>query len=112
MRPGWYAFVYLPPSTQTDHGVQIRLTNSGVPVSLIDSDAEEIAPIDLTVQIPLRFVEPLNTVGIIKTEGESDEPLFRLTITRFTKLNSTSIGTRGSHALCASPLDLQFLLSC
>lgn len=70
-------------------------------MSLADNDADEITQTDLTVQIPLRFVEPLNVVGIIKTEGESDEPLFRLAITRFTRLDSTSIGVRGSHALCA-----------
>ncbi|KAF9647752.1 hypothetical protein BDM02DRAFT_2523331 [Thelephora ganbajun] len=78
---------------------KIRLTNSEVPVSLIDSDADEIVPTDLTVQTPLRFVEPLNVAGIVNTEGESDEPLFRLTVTRFTKLNSTSIGACNSHAL-------------
>jgi len=40
------------------------------------------------------------------TEGESDEPLFRVTITRFTKLNCTSIGTSVSHVLCTLSLDL------
>lgn len=80
--------------------MQIRLTNSGVPVSLIDSDAGEIACTDFTVQTPLRLVEPLDVVGIVNTDGESDTPLFRLTITRFTKLNSTAIGACSSHVLC------------
>ena len=86
--------------------VQIRLTNSGVPVSVVDNDADEIFPTDLTVQPTFRYTDPLNVAGIVNAEGESDEPLFRLTITRFTKLNSTSIGASRSHVLCASPLDL------
>ena len=73
-------------------------------MSLIDSDADEITPTDLTVQTPLRLVEPLNAAEIVNTEGESDQPLFRLKITRFTRLNSTSIGTCNSHVLCTSPL--------
>jgi len=76
------------------------LTNSGVPVSLTDSDADEIFPSDLTVQPPHRYAEPLNLAGILMTEGESDELLFRLTIIRFTKLNSTSIGGCNSQVLC------------
>ena len=69
-------------------------------MSLIDSDADEVVQTDLTNQPSLHLVEPLNLAGIINTEGESDEPLFRLTITRFTKLNSTSIGICASHILC------------
>ena len=84
------------------YDVKIRLTNSGVPVTLIDSDADQIVPIDLSAQNPLPLVQRLNDVGIINTEGESDEPLFRLTITRFTKLNSTAIGACLSHGLCVS----------
>ena len=76
------------------------MTNSGVPVSLVDNDADEIASTDLTVQTPLRLVEPLDVVRIVNTDGESDTPLFRLTITRFTKLNSTAIGACNSHVLC------------
>lgn len=70
-------------------------------MSLVDSDADEIFPIDLTVQPPDLYAEPLNVTGIVNTEGESDEPLFRMTINRFTKLNSTSIGACHSHMLCA-----------
>ena len=77
-----------------------------MPVSLIDSDADDIFPTNLTVQTPLSFAELLNVAEIISTEGESDEPLFRLTITRFTELNSTSIGACNSHILCAFPYDL------
>lgn len=75
-------------------------------MSLTDSDADEIFPTDLTVQPPHHYAEPLNLAGIIKTEGESDEPLFRLTIIRFTKLNCTSIGECNSHVLCASSLNI------
>ena len=74
-------------------------------MSLVDSDADEIFPTDLTVQTPLRHVEPLNLAGIINTEGESKEPLFQMMVTRFPKLNSTSIGTCMSHVLCAFSLD-------
>ena len=81
--------------------MQIRLTNSGVPVSLLDNDADEPVLTDLTAQTIISLSEPLNVVGIINTEGESDEPLFRVTITRFTKLDSTSIGMCFSHVLCA-----------
>ena len=86
--------------------MQIRLTNSGVPVSVVDNDTDEIFPTDFTIQPTFRYTDPLNITGIINTEGESDEPLFRLTITRFTKLKSTSIGTSRSHVLCAFSLDL------
>jgi len=77
------------------------LTNSAIPVSLVDSDAHEIFPTDLTIQPPHLYAESLNATGIVNTEGESDEPLFRMTITRFARLNSTSIGTCHSHILCA-----------
>ena len=77
-----------------------------MPVSYIDSDADEIFPTDLTAQNPLRYLNYLNVPNIINTEGESDEPLLRLTITRFTKLNFTSIGMCFSHVLCGFPLDL------
>ena len=95
-----------PPLPRANREVQIRLTNSGVPVSVIDNDADEIFPTDFTYQTAFPYVDPLNLPGIVNTEGESDEPLFRMTITRFTKLNSTSIGTFFSHALCTLSLDL------
>ena len=88
------------------------MTNSGIPVSLIDSDADEIFPTDLAVQPPDLYAEPLNVTGIVNTEGESDEPLFRMTIIRFTKLNSTSIGACQSHMLCAFPPDIISILCC
>ena len=74
-------------------------------MSVTDSDTDQIFPTDFTYQPTFRYADPLNVIGIINTEGESDEPLFQLTITRFTKLNSTSIGTYWSHVLCAFPLD-------
>ena len=81
-------------------------------MSLTDSDADEIFPTDLTAQPGDLYAEPLNVRGIANTEGESDEPLFRMTITRFTKLNSTSIGACYSHILCAFPLDLSGSCRC
>ena len=84
----------------------MRLTNSGVPVSLTDSDADEIFPTDVTAQPLERYVEPLNVAGIVNTEGESDEPLLRISIIRFIKLNATLIGVRNAHVLCAYLLDL------
>jgi len=86
--------------------MQIRLTNSSVPVSVIDNDTDQIFPTDLVIQPTFLYVDPLNVAGIVNTEGESDEPLCRFTITRFRKLNSTSIGTSHSHVLCALSLDL------
>ena len=75
-------------------------------MTVIDSDADEIFPTDVTMRPTLSYVNLINTAGIVDTEGESSEPLFRLTITRFTKLNSTSIGTSNSHVLRSSSLDL------
>ena len=81
-------------------------------MSLTDSDADKIFPTDLTVQPPHLCAESLNVTGIVNTEGESDEPLLRMTINRFTKLKSTSIGACHSHMLCASPLDLPSPIYC
>lgn len=75
------------------------MTNSGVPVSVVDSDADEVVPTDFSIQTQFRLVEPLNVARIVSTEGESDEPLFRVSIIRFKKLNSTSIGACFSHVL-------------
>ena len=75
-------------------------------MSIVDNDTDEIFPTDLTSQPTFRYADPVNIVGIVNTVGESNEPLFRLTITRFTKMNSTSIGTCRSHVLCAFSLDL------
>ena len=75
-------------------------------MSLTDSDADEFLPTDFIVQNLDRYAEPLNVAGIVNTEGESDEPLLRVTITRFTKLNVTSIGGTTSHILCTFLLDL------
>jgi len=50
----------------------------------------------------------VNIAKIVKTEGESGEPLFRMTVTRFTKLNSTSIGLCISHALLDGDIMLLF----
>jgi len=88
------------------------LTNSGIPVSVINSDADEIFPTDLVIQSPKLFAKPLNVPAIVNTEGESDEPLLRFTIIRFTKLNSTSIGACYAHTLCAFLLDPKFLPVC
>ena len=103
-----------PPhsSPRINYGMQIRLTNSGVPVRVVDSDADEIFPTDLTTQATFGYTDPLNALGIIYTEGESTEPLFRFTITRFTKLNSTAIGASSSYVLGASSLDLPSSSSC
>ena len=61
-------------------------------MSLIENDADEIFQADLTIIQPtLPVWEPLNLAGIINAEGESNEPLYRLIITRFTKLNSSIV---------------------
>ena len=76
-----------------------------MPVSFIDSGADEIFPTDLTVQSPAYFMGLLNVAGVASAEGEPGQPLCWLEITRFTKLNSTSIGMCSSHMLCAFCLD-------
>jgi len=88
---------------------RIRLTNSGVPVSLVDSDADEIAPTDSVALTTLHLLESPDVSRIVNAKGESDEPLFRLTITRFTKLNTTSIGACSSHVLFDASGFLLFL---
>ena len=97
--------LFTSPLTCANHGIQVRLTNSGVPVSFIDSDADEIFPTDLTAQPTAHFMGLLDLGRIAGAKGELDKPLSRLRITRFTKLNSTSIGMRFSHVLCAFSLD-------
>ena len=96
----------LPLTRRVNHGLQVRLTNSGVPVSFVDSDADEIFPTDFVIQPMDRFAKLLDGARIASTEGDPTRPLARVRITRFTKLNSTSIGIRFSHVLRAFSLDL------
>ena len=98
--------LFASPLTRADHGMQVRLTNSGVPVSFIDSDADGIFPTDLTAQSFDHLVGPQNAERVTSREGDQDKPLFRLMFTRFTKLNSTSIQVLASHVLCTFSPDL------
>ena len=82
-----------------------------MPVSLTNSDADEVIPVDLSAQSSLPLAQPPNVAGIINTEGESNEPLFRVTVTQFPKLNSTSIGVCISHVVCAFSLSISRSLS-
>jgi len=79
---------------------QIRLTNSGIPVEVVDSDADKVttAP-DRLVQTPLSLAPSVDLFALVDTDGTSDVDLMRITITRFTKLSCTSIGVNASHCI-------------
>ena len=90
---------FYPPSYK-----QIRLTNSGIPVQVIDSDSDQItdAP-DRLVQTPLTLSPSINLPALVDTVGTSDIDLMKVTIIRFTKLGRTSIGVSASHCIGERP---------
>lgn len=81
---------------------QVELTNDGVPVAIVDSDAEQEVPHNCVIQNPWTLTQGVKTVNL--WDYNSDEPLLRVTIIRFTRLGSTSIGLSGSHAVGTSRL--------
>ncbi|GJE86552.1 hypothetical protein PsYK624_026320 [Phanerochaete sordida] len=85
----------------------ISLGNQGVPVTVIDSDAETEVPANTVVQNPFPFTQPVNCVKYL--DFDSDEPLLKVTITRFTKTGSTSIGLCSSHLVGDGYAVLHFL---
>lgn len=74
---------------------QIRLSNDGVVVTVLDSDAEAEVPADTVIQSPWTLTRGVDIVKFI--DYDSDEPIMRVTIIRFTKTGSTSVGLSWSH---------------
>ena len=74
---------------------QIRLTNDGVPFTVIDSDAPREVPHNCVIQHPWTLSQAVRLPRV--WDYDSDEPLLRVTLVRFTKLGSTSIGLSATH---------------
>ncbi|KAK7682152.1 hypothetical protein QCA50_014739 [Cerrena zonata] len=87
------------PITSESGPWKIRLTNSGVPVTFLESDAEEVMPNARVVQNKgvASFVKALDMKKVLATQ--SDEPLARFTITRFPRASSTIIGFSQYHPI-------------
>ncbi|GJE85414.1 hypothetical protein PsYK624_014930 [Phanerochaete sordida] len=75
----------------------ISLGNQGVPVTVIESDADTEVPTNTVIQRPFTLAKPVNVMKYL--EHGNDEPLLRMTITRFTKTGSTCVGLCASHLI-------------
>ena len=71
--------------------------NCGVPVTILQSDAEQEVPSNAVIQSPWTLSRGVNILKYI--DCDSDEPLMRVTIIQFTKTDSTSIGLSASHVI-------------
>lgn len=76
---------------------RVSLANHGVPVAVIDSDAETEVPTNTIVQNPWTLTQGVNIVKYL--DYDSDEPLLKATVIRFTKTGSTSVGLSSSHLI-------------
>jgi hypothetical protein len=56
-----------------------------------------VVPLDAIVQAPFLLAHKINVPALYKPS--SDEPLLRITITRFTATGETSVGFSASHAV-------------
>ncbi len=74
---------------------QIRLTNEGVPVYIVDNDAETEVPVDSIVQAPWTLTNGVDIVRYL--DHGLTEPVMKVTITRFTKTWSTCVGLSAMH---------------
>ncbi|KAI0685145.1 hypothetical protein BC835DRAFT_547471, partial [Cytidiella melzeri] len=74
---------------------------------VIDSDATVEVPSDTVIQSPWTLTKGIDFVKYL--DYDCDEPLMRVTITRYTKTGSTSIGLSGTHALGDGFVMLQFV---
>lgn len=79
--------------------IQIRLTNSAIPVKFLESEAEAVMPTDHVIQNKGVFAL-VDRVDIAKIlERDSDEPLARIRLTKFVKLGATAIGFSQHHSI-------------
>ncbi|KAL4247583.1 Acyltransferase [Abortiporus biennis] len=77
---------------------KILLVDQGLPVTVVDSDAEKIVAKDSIVQSPFPFlVDRVNASRFFKESSE--EPLVKITVTQYTKLGYTSIGVSYAHVI-------------
>ncbi|KAI0765762.1 hypothetical protein BC629DRAFT_1540223 [Irpex lacteus] len=74
---------------------KILLTNDGVPVHVVDSAADAEVPVDSVVQHPWTLTEAVDIVKYL--DHGLTEPVMKVTIIRFTKTGSTSIGLSAMH---------------
>ena len=76
---------------------KVSLCNHGVQVFVEESEAERTVPIDTIIQAPFMLSKKL---AVHKYwQPDSQEPLLRVTLTRFVKTGDTSIGFSASHAV-------------
>jgi hypothetical protein len=64
---------------------------------VMESDAEAEVPTDTIIQSPWSLTKGVDMVKYL--DYDSDEPLMRVTIIRFTRTESTSIGFSTSHLI-------------
>lgn len=73
------------------------LASDGVPVTVKDDDTDIEVPKNTIIQSPWTLTEGVKIVNYL--DHESDEPLLKVTITRFTKTGSTAVGLCSSHLI-------------
>ncbi|KAI0090100.1 hypothetical protein BDY19DRAFT_888071 [Irpex rosettiformis] len=73
----------------------ILLTNDGVPVTVVERDDRTEVPSDSIVQSPWTLTNGVNIVKYL--DYGLTEPVMNVTIIRFTKTGSTSIGLSAMH---------------
>ncbi|GJE85403.1 hypothetical protein PsYK624_014820 [Phanerochaete sordida] len=85
----------------------ISLGNQGVPVTVMESDAETEVPANTVIQSPFPFTQSVKPVKYL--DFDNDEPLLKATIIRFKKTGNTSIGLCSSHLVGDGFAVLMFL---
>ncbi|GJE85405.1 transferase family-like protein [Phanerochaete sordida] len=86
----------------------VSLINQGVPVTVMESDADTEVPANAVIQSPkFPYTKPISVVKYL--DFDNDEPLLRATIVRFTKTGSTSIGLCSAHIIGDGFVVLSFL---
>ncbi|KAI0765761.1 hypothetical protein BC629DRAFT_908570 [Irpex lacteus] len=85
---------------------KIRLTNEGVPVYIVDNDAETEVPDDSIVQAPWTLTNGVDIVRYL--DHGPTEPVMKITITRFTKTGSTCVGLSAMHFMGDAHVILHF----
>ncbi|GJE85404.1 hypothetical protein PsYK624_014830 [Phanerochaete sordida] len=85
----------------------VSLGNQGVPVIVMESDAETEVPANTIIQNPFTFTQPVKYMKYL--DFNNDEPLLKATIIRFRKTGSTSIGLSSSHLIGDGFVVLAFL---
>ncbi|CAL1702969.1 unnamed protein product [Somion occarium] len=97
------------PSSEPRGKWKIRLTNSGVPLKFLTSNADQIMPDNRVIQNQgvASLVEKVNVTKILRPYN--DEPLARFTIIYFVKIGYTAIGFSQYHPLGDGYTVIKFL---